>query len=621
MRATAVVLVFLFHLGVPGFAAGFLGVDVFFVLSGFLITSLLLTEMERSGRIALSAFWARRVRRLMPALVVLLLVIAVVTAMTATFSQRASIRGDLLATTTYVANWRFIATSSYFVNTGVDSPLQHTWSLAIEEQFYLAWPLLLAFLILVVKRPRPTVAVPAMIGAALSALTLAVLWSPDGVDRAYMGTDARIFEPLIGALGAVVVASPRGRALLKRIGTPMVVLGALGLLLCLAVIRPETTFYYYGGAVLVAASTLMMVAPLWVEKGGALSRGFSWAPLAWLGAVSYGVYLWHWPLILWLGVHGAHGVAAIARGTLAVALTLVIAALSYYLIEQPILTGRRIGRHADARRTVRPVVVLSAVPVVMLLVAAASVEATSVPPPAPGQPVILLVGDSVPLHLESIFEQEAQNRGWRIESAAQGACPVSGENPTGANGLPLHEAEQCPTVVVAQQNRDVSEFHPNLILWWDRWSVSDYLRADGEHVTSGTDRFWQLRKETLRSDVRRLTSAGGRVVFVATEPPGLGITSRCDPTGCPRWPQFLIDHYGDITTKWNDIMHTYAVRHPDQASYVSVTDVMCKVDVSPCDDTFDGALARPDGTHYEGPAAQKVVLALSNMMARLLTHR
>ena len=172
--------------------------------------------MQRSGRIALTAFWARRVRRLMPALVVLLLVVAVVTALTATYSQRTSIRGDLLATVTYVANWRFIATSSYFVNTGVSSPLQHTWSLAIEEQFYLAWPLLLAFLILIVKRPLRTVAIPALIGAALSVAALAVLWSVVGVDRAYMGTDARIFEPLIGALGAVVVASPAGES---RAGT------------------------------------------------------------------------------------------------------------------------------------------------------------------------------------------------------------------------------------------------------------------------------------------------------------------------------------------------------------------------------------------------------------------
>ena len=137
VRAVAVVLVFLFHLQVPGFKAGFLGVDIFFVLSGFLITSLLLSESDRTGRVSLTAFWARRARRLLPALVLILIAVAVVTWTTATFTERASLRGDLLASTAYVANWHFISTSSYFASTGVESPLQHMWSLAIEEQFYL----------------------------------------------------------------------------------------------------------------------------------------------------------------------------------------------------------------------------------------------------------------------------------------------------------------------------------------------------------------------------------------------------------------------------------------------------------------------------------------------------
>ena len=154
MRAVAVVMVVLFHLGVPGMSAGYLGVDVFFVLSGFLITSVLISEMDRHSRIQLLAFWSRRIRRLLPALAVLLLVVAVHTALTATFIERASIRGDLLAASAYVANWRFIATSSYFAYTGVESPIQHTWTLAVEEQFYLVWPLALAVVAALSRRPR-----------------------------------------------------------------------------------------------------------------------------------------------------------------------------------------------------------------------------------------------------------------------------------------------------------------------------------------------------------------------------------------------------------------------------------------------------------------------------------
>src|SRR5919108_2124366 len=154
MRAVAVVLVLLFHLRLPGFGAGYLGVDIFFVLSGFLITTLLLTEHDRTGRISLPDFWARRARRLLPALVLVLVVVAIVTWLTATFTERASIRGDLLATTGYVANWRFIETSSYFADIGVDSPLEHTWSLAIEEQFYLLWPLLVFGALSISRRSR-----------------------------------------------------------------------------------------------------------------------------------------------------------------------------------------------------------------------------------------------------------------------------------------------------------------------------------------------------------------------------------------------------------------------------------------------------------------------------------
>jgi hypothetical protein len=185
----------------------------------------------------------------------------------------------------------------------------------------------------------------------------------------------------------------------------------------------------------------------------------------------------------------------------------------------------------------------------------------------------------------------------------------------------LHEGKECPTVVVKRQDELVAQSHPNLILWWDRWSLSDYLTADGEHVTSGTARFWQLRRATLASDVRRLTAAGARVVFVATEPPSVGILSRCEPEGCQRWAQFLIDRYRGITTRWNAMMQDYATRHPDRATFVSVTATMCHADVSPCDDTIDGVPARPDGTHYEGPAEKIVVDALDDMLAPLLAHR
>ncbi len=616
MRAVAVVLVVLFHLRVPGFAAGYLGVDVFFVLSGFLITSLLIAEMERTGRIALADFWSRRVRRLLPALALLLLVVALVTWLTATYSERASIRRDLLAATAYLANWRFIATSSYFVNTGVESPLQHTWSLAIEEQFYLLWPLMLAGAMAAFHRARASVTVLAALGVIASAVTMAWLFGAGGVERAYMGTDARIFEPLVGALGAVWVATPGSRSWLKRYGRSILWIGVLVVLADLVVIRPGHAYYFDGGAVAFSMATLMIVAPLWVGRGGAAGAGLSARPVAWIGLISYGIYLWHWPLIVWLGVRTAAGPRAIALGIAAAVLTVAISAGSYYVVERPIRTGRPLGvlrsHHWQARR---PGLVLAAVPTVLLLVACASVAATRVPPPSADTPVLMLTGDSVPLHLESAFERATSPRGWRVVSAAQGGCPVTGETSAKANGEAVHEAAGCAAVTIPTQDRLIAEDHPDVVVWWDRWSLSDFFTADGELVRSGTPRFWALRRAGLDATVRRLGAGGATVVLVATEPPGVGMWTRCTDERCQDWDRFQIDHYDDITARWDAILRGYARRHPDRAAFLSVTDAVCHDDASPCDDLIDGRPARPDGTHYEGAGEDLVVRLIVDAIA------
>ena len=618
MRAIAVVLVLLFHLRVPAFSAGFVGVDIFFVLSGFLITTLLLTEVERTGRISLSAFWARRARRLLPALIVVLLVVALGTWLTGTFTERTSVRGDLLATAGYVANWHFIGTSSYFVDIGIDSPLEHTWSLAIEEQFYLLWPIVALSVASFARRPRVAIGSVALAIAAASAALLWLLWSPESVERAYMGTDARIFEPLIGAAGAALVASPRSRPHLARWGRVLWGLGVAMLVAGIAVVATIPTSYYRGGALLVSIGTLAMLAPLWTGHGGVSSRVLGWGPIAWIGVVSYGAYLWHWPLAVWLGARDADGGVSVITRVVVVVATFAIAALSYHVIERPIRHGRA-GRHrssADRRARVR--LTLAAAPLSLLAVAGFSLAATRVPPIPPSVPVLMLVGDSVPLHLGPAMEAALAERGWRLVSAAAGACAPTGETMARPDGTPVAHAELCTSQIVTDQDRLIREADPTVVIWWDRWSLSDFFTAEGEHVSSGTPRFWTLRRQGLESAATRLSRRGATIVFVATEPPGVAVNSRCTEEHCQRWVRFQLDHYEDITRVWNGILRDVAEDRPEDVRFVSVTDAVCAEDVAPCDDRIDGAPARPDGTHYEGAGQELVIDVLFRRLGSLL---
>ena len=350
IRAVAIGLVLTEHGGIPGVPGGFLGVDVFFVLSGFLITSLLLDELGRRGRIALAGFWIRRARRLLPALIVM--VLAVVAARTLFPAEATTtLRDDAVAAFFWVANWAFVAQKTdYFSQGSPPSPLQHTWSLGVEEQYYLFWPLLvIAVAAAFGARARWGVFALATVGAAGSAVAAILLASDAELNRVYFGTDARVQALLVGAAAAALLV--RDWSVLTTGGTLIRTrwrrwaagaLSVLGLAMLAALTHYATGSardFRTGLQIVVALAAVLVVAPVALDQGGPVARALAWRPLVWLGAISYGVYLWHWPIFLALNGERT-GWSGWRLFALRCAVTVAVAAASWWLLEQPIRRWR-----------------------------------------------------------------------------------------------------------------------------------------------------------------------------------------------------------------------------------------------------------------------------------------
>ena len=339
-RGLAVAGVLLFHGG--HLTGGYLGVDFFFTLSGFLITSLLLAESGRTGSIGLGGFWARRARRLLPALTVLMIGVASYAVVFAKPTELAQIRSDAFATLAYVANWRQVfAHQSYFALFRAPSPLNHTWSLAIEEQFYVIWPLLFVALLARFKRKSPTaVLATSLVLATLSSVLMIVLYNPDNTNRVYFGTDTRAAAILFGAaLAAWTAIHGPVRSRAARIA--LEVAGCVGVaVLAVAWTRldGQSAMLYRGGFLLCGLAATAVLAAAVHPKRGVVSWALSFRPFCALGLISYGVYLYHWPIDVVLDERrsGLNGWSLFAVQT---AVTLTIAIASYRIIEQPIRRG------------------------------------------------------------------------------------------------------------------------------------------------------------------------------------------------------------------------------------------------------------------------------------------
>ncbi len=600
VRALAVLCVMGYHAGVGWLPGGLLGVDVFFVLSGFLITSLLLTEFGKTGRISLLGFWGRRARRLLPAMAILLASMIAWATYVSPATSRASLRGDALSTLGYAANWRFILSDQgYFDHFGPQSPLLHTWSVAVEEQFYLVWPLLL---LLVLRWRRRGVFTLAFVGATASAVWMAVL-SIDGAnpDRLYYGTDTRALPLLLGCALAAMrptggieqsLARIRKVAVARTIRTTIQLIGLAGaavLTLCWLRTQDRSTWLYRGGFVVVAAAAGAVLLSCTDAPRGPLARLLSLAPLRYIGAISYGLYLYHWPIFQFV-THKRAGLTGGGLLALRFAVTFAVAIVSYHLIEQPIRRGAL--SRARLRRWLPRGIAAAVLPVTSVLVVAGlitgltlttqasarqiaaaggvptSLPSVQPPPPKPpelnsaqkaalGRPIrVLIEGDSLASTFAVGFGDLGSKYGYQSFNLGLLGCGLATVGPfrddRGVN-YPSPDCAKWP----AKRAADVRTYDPDVaILLAGRWEVLDRVyQGQWMHVGDPAYDNYLLRQMDLA--IKVLSSGGAKVLLLTTP----CFAPQEQPDGST-WP---FDDPARVT-RYNQLLRQAAARHPGVAS-------------------------------------------------------
>lgn len=564
LRTVAVYLVVAFHAGLPGFRGGFVGVDTFFVLSGYLVTQILLRDLTSRGHIQWRRFYSRRVRRILPAALIVLIVTAFVYSAVATPLEVFDAVGGFRASFFYVANWYFFHQSTdYFAANVNTNPVLHFWSLAVEEQFYLLWPLLLGGLYVASGRTGARrwwvmriVVVVAAVASAIEALHLGAT----NLGRAYYGTDTRAYQLLAGAALALspqlfrLSAGSRKRA---RLSATVSVL-ALGVLVLLATSVFDLSAISRGVSVTLAAAVLIVA--LENAGGGIAKRTLSSKPATYLGRISYGTYLWHWPVIVVLAHDRSRN--SFELFVIACLLATGLAAISFHLIENPVRISRALDRY---RLPVIAIgfatsIVIGAVAVPPLLdagrtqvsaLAASSGRKSGVVlldwkvarsdkpviPDCLGRPArdctivrgdgahVLLIGDSDARMWVSALEQIARRLSLTFSVAVADACPWQ---------LGLYysnSSAECRTRQVDWYDRVVPDLDPDVVIVADRAlddPVFDAQTITPLHYTSSATYERALDDVTTRS-IRRLSAPGRKIVVL--EPTPLAAIAD-DPLSC-----------------------------------------------------------------------------------------
>ncbi|WP_102145807.1 acyltransferase family protein [Mycobacterium hubeiense] len=607
IRAIAVALVLAGHGGVPGLSGGFIGVDIFFVLSGFLITSLLLDELGRTGRIGLTAFWIRRARRLLPALLVM--VLAVVGArMLFPSDAVAALRDDAVAAFFWVANWAFVAQDTdYFTRGGTPSPLQHTWSLGVEEQYYILWPLLLlAVAAVFAVRARWAVAVLATVGAAASAAATIVFVDDVTFNRVYFGTDTRMQALLVGAAASALLvrdwsAVLWGKDIRSRWGRwianvlPIVGLAVLGAAAHFA--TGSTQEFRHGLLIIVAVGAVLVVAPVALSQRGPVARVLAWRPLVWLGAISYGVYLWHWPIFLVLNGERT-GWSGMSLFAVRCAATVAAATASWWLVEKPVrrwrpqhvpllpLAGATAATAAALTLVVVPVNTQPAEPTPNVLSAALVMPEVPVPVGTPvelppGTQTVAVFGDSVAW---TMMRYLPSTPGLHFSDYTTIGCGIARGGPYRSSGETINQKPECDSWPARWAQRVKHDRPHTVLLIVGRWETVDRVH-EGRWTHIGEPAFDAYLRGELQRALDILGSTGARVVV--TTAPYNRRGERPDGTLYPEDQPARVD-------RWNAMLRGVVGKRPN----VTLLDLNSKLNPDgEYTAKVDGIRMRIDGVH------------------------
>jgi peptidoglycan/LPS O-acetylase OafA/YrhL len=622
LRAVAVLSVIAYHDNYAWAKGGFLGVDMFFVLSGFLITTLLVVEFRAGSTIRFGAFWARRARRLLPALLLVLVFVAFYSHFAVVPFERNGVRDDMFASLFYVANWRFIFDQQgYFQLFSAASPLRHMWSLAIEEQYYLVWPLIVLACLRVGRGSTRVLGWLCGIGGALSILDMRMRFHPGDPSGAYYATDARAHTLLVGALLALLLFAwkpgARARRALAAISIPALVV------VLLAAYRASGTgsAYYHGGSALFAVVVALLIAG--VLQPGPVSSVLAAPPLVWIGRISYGLYLWHWPIDVWLVPSRVH-VGNTTLNLLRLGVTFVAAIVSYYLVELPI-RRRAWNLRATAAAFVPAVAVISAVIMASAvgagpppgfiwgygdpllcgtprpsetreaITANARLGALALPASTRGQRV-LLVGDSTACSLWPGLKAVGDATGIATDQGSVFGCGVaSGEITTTRNEAITPNSSRCPQLVDSDESAALARFRPTVVLWMSIWEKSD-LVVDGRTVVAETPAGEREIMARMDDALARLTAGGARVVILTEAAPAPNPAQGTANTSSKA------DNDGYV--RLNALLRRFQARHRDNVTIVDLAAKLCPSG-PPCPERVDGLHARPDGRHFTPTAAAR----------------